>query len=251
MKVCIVMPGFNEAGGIEEFISEITFSCKSFDPVIIFVNDSSTDNTIEVFDKILRVNSKVRLVNNVKNLGHGPSTLNALSCGVAEDADIVIAVDGDGQFLGLDIFSALTKFVTGQYEILEGVRQSRQDPIYRKITSVCTRLLIFSRCFKFPKDGNTPFRIYQSKILESLISGIDKSCTVPNLVISTKTRQSNLLICEFPVESILRRGLVSSSVSWGNRRDSIPSRKFIDFSLKAFIDFYVSTQSEKNMLLDS
>ena len=52
MSISIVMPAWNEAEGIAEFIIELRNSFIGLDPQFFVVNDCSTDETIKEIDKL-------------------------------------------------------------------------------------------------------------------------------------------------------------------------------------------------------
>ena len=70
-----------------------------------------------------------------RNRGHGPSTLAALREAIATGADQVVAVDGDGQFRGEDLVRLAREGSEHDYDVVEGVRSGRKDPVYRAIVS--------------------------------------------------------------------------------------------------------------------
>lgn len=238
MKTCIVMPAFNEQSGIKEFLDELSLACKRYNPDFFIVDDKSTDGMNEILVNLSQQNEHIHVVRNEKNLGHGPSTVKALWLGLESGSDVIVAVDGDGQFLGRDILKALDLLQSAECDIVEGVRRHRHDPIYRQFVSGVTRLFVFLRCGKVPKDANTPLRVYRRSALQPLLRELSIYATVPNLLISTRARNSNLDIFEFSVTSISRRGEDITSVTWKNRVSFLPSVKFLKFIAVATKTFW-------------
>ena len=233
VNLAVVMPAFNEAEGLPEFISEILASLDACEPQIIVVNDHSSDDTSGVLANLAEENSWVSFVTNSVNMGHGPSTLRALGLGLESQARVVLAVDGDGQFTGAGIRKALEVFQDLEPDILEGIRVARQEPPYRKAVTMLTRLLVWSRCGSFPKDANTPLRIYSASALSFLLPRIPADSPVPNLVVSALTRKSGLNFVQVEVQSIPRRGSDQSGSTWGRSIRTLPSGRFIRFCLQA------------------
>ena len=96
MLISIVVPIHNEAIGLAQFHRTLRNSIDnmphSFE--IWYVNDGSTDNTVELVRGIIRDDSRVRLINLSRNFGHQA----ALTAGLDfADGDVVITMDGDGQ----------------------------------------------------------------------------------------------------------------------------------------------------------
>jgi len=238
MKVCVVMPAFNESSGITDFLNDLNSEFDAFSPKFFVIDDKSTDGMQRILDDLSRKNPRIKTLRNEANLGHGPSTVKALRIGLESGSDYIVAVDGDGQFLGKEVAETFKILISAPYDVVEGVRTFRSNPTYRQFVSAVTRLLVFFRCGKFPKDANTPLRAYRRPSLEFLLSEFDDAIPVPNLLISVKVRKSKLSVCEHPVVSISRRGDDENSVSWNNKISFFPSLTFIRFSLNATKSFW-------------
>jgi glycosyltransferase involved in cell wall biosynthesis len=201
------------------------------------IDDCSTDSTSQVVDSVRRNGIDARALRNVSNSGHGPSTLRALEEGMKTDADLVVAVDGDGQFYGSDLARVVQRSVDTGCDVVEGDRRNRGDPLYRRAVSLTTRLLVFVKSRKFPRDANTPLRVYRPEVLRRLLEVIDDDCVVPNLAISAHSRRWGLRIESLEVQSIPRRGADKTGTTWGKSRRQLPSQRFVKFCVRAIRDF--------------
>lgn len=239
-SVCIVMPAYNEAEGIEQFLRELSESFSSWDRSFIVVNDCSKDQTSAVVTALKDSGFPVTLMENSINSGHGPSTLNALRAGLASGADVVIATDGDGQFLGAQVRVIADALISNKADVVEGVRTSRTDPGYRKITTLTTRGLVWSKVRQLPRDANTPLRVYSSGALVRILPLLPERSMTPNLLISAVTRRGNFRFLEIPVTAIPRRGVSEVGTSWG-RGSVLPSRRFIRFCAGAAKEWFTTS----------
>jgi dolichol-phosphate mannosyltransferase len=228
------MPAFNESEGIEEFITEIA-NCISTELTFVVVDDTSTDTTFQVIEKLAK-SKKIILHRNKQNLGHGPSTIAALRLACKVKCDYVISTDGDGQFQGKDFQRLLITALDGKFEIVEGVRTSRNDPLYRKLPSLVTRLIVFAKSARYPKDGNTPLRLYRREMLEKILQATERNLYVPNVFISSVIRKNNFYIGEIEVLSLPRRGKNKVGTMWKSKNNSLPPKKFIKFCLSSFLE---------------
>lgn len=233
MTLAVVMPAWNEAEGIAGFLHELNDELSRWQPTFVVVDDCSTDATAQVTADVRAAGIDVRVHTNPRNMGHGPSTLRALRLGLAMQPTAVLALDGDGQFVGSDVAVVVEKLLTSQADIVEGVRRERNDPIYRRTVSAATRGLVWARSHQLPADANTPLRAYGPKVLSQLLEVIPENASTPNLLISAVCRRSGLRIMELPVRSIPRRGSDQQGSTWKNRRKSLPSRRFVDFCANA------------------
>jgi glycosyltransferase involved in cell wall biosynthesis len=253
MKIVFTMPVYNEEEGIVKFCDEIIETFKEFEVQIILVNDLSTDNSKEVISEKLMTNyeSNIILINNSKNLGHGPSTLKGMRRALkVTDSNIIVTVDGDGQFYSDEIMSLVKQHVELKADITEGVRINRQDPTFRKVSTIVCKILVFAASRKLPQDANTCLRIYQPKSLEFMVKKIREDFMIPNVLISTITRNEGFAYKQIQINSIPRRGAESVGSTWKQKFSRIPSRRYLVFCMRAtlqwFSIFYLGRKSATN-----
>ena len=232
------MPAYNEDSGIAEFIGELHEHLEKWQPIFFIVDDCSKDQTVVVAAARAEQGIAIKVVPNEVNSGHGPSTVRALQLGLTNESELVVAIDGDGQFLGSDVAKVVQLMLESNCDIAEGVRTQRGDPIYRQLVSLTTRLLVFSRSRRFPLDANTPLRVYRVSALRRHLDALNPDTMIPNLVISSNSRRWKMNVQEIEVRSIPRRGLDQSSITWGKSRRQLPTRRFLKFCVGATKDFF-------------
>jgi glycosyltransferase involved in cell wall biosynthesis len=96
-SLSIVSPVFNEAGNLESFIKEIREVLPELDvgeTEVIFVDDSSTDNSWELIQKIARREPDILGIKFQKNAGQASALLAGLK---AAKGDYVLTIDSDLQ----------------------------------------------------------------------------------------------------------------------------------------------------------
>jgi|688.fasta_scaffold532449_2 glycosyltransferase involved in cell wall biosynthesis len=231
--LCITMPCFNEAEGLEGFIEELFSELDIYLVKIIIINDNSTDDTLFVINKLLSRFPKVICHTNKVNLGHGPSSVIGMRLALETQSEYILTIDGDGQFLPLEIKEFLQNESLSDFEVLEGVRKKRKDPYFRKIVTFLLRVMVYFSTKKFPSDANTPLRLYHRSTLEKLVTSIDPSSPTPNLRISILSRKLNLKIQQREFTSIVRRGHSQTGTTWKSKRDYLPSKRFLSFCFRA------------------
>jgi len=240
-KVVVAMPVYNEASGIQEFLLEILYEFKNVDILIVIIDDCSQDNTRQIVESFSKeFPNKIIYRRNALNSGHGVSTLRAISESLNTDSEIIITVDGDGQFYGYDIFrtySILEK--SKKLCVVETIRKNRHDPTFRKVISFATRIIVLIKSKQTTADANSPLRAYRRDALEELTKElISKKISIPNIWLSTLIRRKNVERFETEVSFIPRRGDDENSVTWQQRFDFLPSRRLIVFCLIALIEIF-------------
>jgi dolichol-phosphate mannosyltransferase len=233
MIVVITMPAYNEEG-ITDFIRDLYSSFRYENLKVIVINDNSTDLMEERLSEMkVKYDFDIHIVNNIENLGHGPSTIMGLRESLFLNPDVVISIDGDGQFVADEIAVHLQTFLASDVEIIEGCRISRRDPNYRRVSSLVTRILVGQICRISPRDANTPLRIYKPRILRAILETINPNLLTPNLYISAFSRLKKFKIVEVEVTSLPRRGKTEIGTTWKQTLVWLPSKRFMVFCLRA------------------
>lgn len=226
------MPAWNESEGLPGFLQELQ-TCIEYPCTFHVVDDHSSDDTVQELRRCAAMGLPVAWTVNDLNYGHGISTLAAWRLGLDQPSDLIVAVDGDGQFRGQDVNDLINAVISGDADVGEGVRQERGEAWFRRATSFMTRFLVWTRCGKWPQDANTPLRVYRPPILKDLLEKIPPDSLTPNLLVSVITRRQKNRLVEYPVASIDRRGSTEHGSTWGNRQKALPTRKFVTFCWKA------------------
>ncbi len=106
---------------------------------VIFVDDGSTDKSLEILKELAAADERVRVVSLRRNYGQTA----AMSAGIdAAKGDILIPMDADLQNDPADISRLLDKLNEG-YDVVSGWRKNRQDKlISRKIPSQIANRII-------------------------------------------------------------------------------------------------------------
>jgi len=139
-EISVLVPVMNEAGNIRPLIDEIVevFSGRSIE--IIYINDASTDSSVEELEKAQDELDCVHVLHHQYRAGQSA----ALRTGLAYSKAAIIAVlDGDGQNVPAD-FPALEKALLDIRPALGmagGVRQNRKDSWARRKASGFARFM--------------------------------------------------------------------------------------------------------------
>jgi dolichol-phosphate mannosyltransferase len=139
--VSVVVPLFNEAENVPNLQAELNSALSGLDYEIIFVDDGSTDRTIER----IAPDARVRVVRFEKNTGQSAAIYAGLQA--ARGATAVL-IDGDLQNDPADIPRLLAEIARGA-DLVCGYRAQRKDTRVKRLTS---RIANFVRS-RFTKDG--------------------------------------------------------------------------------------------------
>lgn len=127
-EISIVVPVFNEAGNIKILLDEIVTALGDENYEIIVVNDSSSDNSLDVLRELRSKIPQLRILSHTKNAGQS----RAIRTGaLSAKGDILCVLDGDGQNVPADFPKLIAHLrridASEQLAMVGGVRQKRQD----------------------------------------------------------------------------------------------------------------------------
>ena len=133
-KVSVVVSIYNEEESIEKFYSVCSGELKALDRdyELIFVNDGSTDNSLELLNEIALRDENVMVIAFSRNYGHEAAMIAGIDYA---KGDCIVCMDGDLQHPPKVIHDIVAKFDEG-YEVVSMIRTERQDGgFFRKLTS--------------------------------------------------------------------------------------------------------------------
>lgn len=133
-KLSIIVSVFNEEASIPMFYQELKNVLQNvdFEYEILYINDGSTDQSLDKIREIKQQDSRVHLIDFSRNFGHEAAMLAGLDfC----TGDAAVCMDADLQHPPRSIIEMWTKFQEG-FDVINMVRMDRQDGgFFRKITS--------------------------------------------------------------------------------------------------------------------
>ena len=159
----VVVPLYNEEDNVTLLTQKIHESLVGYDYQIIYVDDFSKDKTKKVVKDLK--DDKVHLIELKKNYGQSL----ALAAGIDyAEGEYIITMDGDLQNDPSDIPQMLTYAVSGEYDVVTGIRQKRKDSLVKKIPSKIANFLV-RRVTKLDiKDIGCALKVFTRDIAKDL-----------------------------------------------------------------------------------
>lgn len=170
-EISIVIPVFNEENNINNVYLNLKKALglsKIFNYEIIFVNDGSTDNSLEIINNIKKKNKKIKIINNQINKGLGYSIKKGM---LSSKKKFVFFLPGDNEhtFNGI---RPLLKDLSNYDIIIPYVQNKNARPLHRRIISMIYTLFInFLFLHRIPYYNGLV--VYRSVFLKKCLRKID------------------------------------------------------------------------------
>lgn len=163
-KLSIVVTVFNEEENIKPLVKSIFESLQGVDFEIIYVDDGSTDNTVQEIKSLN--NKKIKLIEFRKNFGQS----SALAGGIDHaEGEYIVTMDGDLQNDPSDIPMLLELAEKEDWDLINGIRANRQDGMFlRKIPSKIANAIIRKTTDVKIMDYGCALKIFKSGIAKNL-----------------------------------------------------------------------------------
>ena len=159
MNTLVCIPAFNEEGAIGKLVRKTL----SYVDSVVVCDDGSSDNTAKEAE-----NSGAHVIVHDENRGKGSALKSLFEHARHSSADIIITIDGDGQFLPEEIKKLTKPIIEKTSDVVVGYRfdNDTEMPSYRKIgnkildhaTNIATSITI--------RDTQSGFRAYSKNAIE-------------------------------------------------------------------------------------
>lgn len=176
--ISILFPVYNEIANLERLHIEIVEAMetlgRSFE--IVAVDDGSTDGSFEALKMLRDRDGRLRVIRLARNFGQNP----ALYAGFAHvRGEIVVTIDSDLQNPPSDIPALIRELETGDYDIVQGWRQQRQDNAFRKAASRGVNTLVSRLAGSNINDLGSGMKAYRRAIIERMCLSTHHSRYIP------------------------------------------------------------------------
>lgn len=157
--VCI--PAYNE----EKTIADIVKRSLNFVDKVIVCDDGSQDFTSKRAEQ-----SGAVIIKHEKNKGKGAAFKSLFNYAKKINADIMVTIDGDGQFLPEEINKLMNPIIEKNVDVVNGNRydSNKEMPAYRQVgNKMLDKITQLASNLPF-NDTQSGFRAYSKKAIESI-----------------------------------------------------------------------------------
>lgn len=201
-KVAIVIPAYNEERTVGRVIEEIPREIEGVDSVrVIVVSDGSTDGTENEAKKA----GADRIITFKQNMGLSRAFKAGLEAALETDADIIVSIDADGQYVPGEIPKLIEPIIKQEADIVLGSRfkgHIEHMPLKKKIGNIiATKVTRFVSGFPV-SDAQTGFRAFSREaalrlnifsdytyVQETIIQAVHKDFTIVEIPCNFRRRE--------------------------------------------------------------
>ncbi len=225
MKLSIIIPMYNEQESLDSLFLELSdLFGQEAKTEIIFINDGSSDNTLNILESKIKNYPSWSIINLYRNYGKSV----ALQAGFDNSkGEIIATMDADLQDNPKEIHRLIKELENG-YDVVSGWKKNRKDPLEKKIASKIFNF--FVRVFSGLKihDSNCGIKVFKREVTEMLTLYGGRHRYIPLLA-----HQKKFLISEVVVDHREREFGISK---YGVKRYS---DGFFDFLTILFLGKYM------------
>jgi glycosyltransferase involved in cell wall biosynthesis len=166
MDISVVIPLLNEADSLRELCKRL---CDALGPLsrrweVIFINDGSTDGSMDVLRALHAENDNVKVLVFGRNLGKSA----ALSVGFREAAgEVVFTMDADLQDDPAELPGMLEMIESG-YDLVSGWKRERHDPISKRLPSKIYNAVTARLSGVHIHDMNCGLKAYRKQVVKTI-----------------------------------------------------------------------------------
>ena len=164
-KVSVIIPSFNEESNIKPLFDAISKNTKEYNVELIFIDDGSSDKTLENIKNLASQSIDIRYISFTRNFGHQ----NALKAGYDfATGDCIISMDGDMQHPP-ELIPEMIRLWQQGYKIVSTKRKHTKSlSFFKRITSrLYYKILNFFSEIKI-ENGSSDFRLLDKKVVQEL-----------------------------------------------------------------------------------
>lgn len=182
VKHCdIVIPVYNEEENIKELYHQILAVMEglTIDYRVIFVDDGSTDDTLDVIESLANADHHIQFISFTRNFGHQVALMAGLD---HSSGDCVITMDGDLQHPPQLIPELLRLWEAG-YKVVSTVREDPESiPLFKKASAEVFYKLIGRIADVKIEPGSADCRLLDREVIAVLTRFHEKSKFLRGLI---------------------------------------------------------------------
>jgi glycosyltransferase involved in cell wall biosynthesis len=162
MLISFIIPVLNEHESLQQLYAEILQNVKPHNYEIIFIDDGSTDDSLNVMKSLAKQDSHVKIISFRRNFGKAAALQSGFDFA---KGDLVFTMDADLQDNPVDIPDFIKKIEEG-YDLVSGWKKKRHDPINKRLPSKFFNAITSSYFGLKLHDFNCGYKVYRKEVIK-------------------------------------------------------------------------------------
>ncbi|MCB0345026.1 MAG: glycosyltransferase family 2 protein [Bdellovibrionales bacterium] len=237
----VVIPVYNEAGHLEEFLKWLDPFKFPLDKELVIVDDCSKDNSYEILSGF-KFSSKVQVIKHEHNKGKGAAVHTGIA---AATGDVICVQDADFEYDIEDLPKLLEPIVSGRADVVFGSRFKRSEQVHRTFHYLINRFLtICSNLLSglYLSDMETCYKIFRADVIKNLNLESKRFGFEPE--VTAKIARLKLRVMELPISYFPRNYIEGKKITW---KDGVAALKHIIYfnCMQSKREFFKTSLPEK------
>ena len=165
MKISVIIPVYNEVESINELYNQLTKALEEYIPYeIIFIDDGSSDDSVEIIKKICELNNSTNLIQFQRNYGKSAALAEGFKYA---NGNYIVTLDADLQDDPSEIKNLVNKLEEG-FDLVSGWKKDRKDPLSKRLPSKLFNFVTRLFTGVHIHDFNCGLKIYRKAVVKTL-----------------------------------------------------------------------------------
>lgn len=195
MKISVIIPVYNEVESINELYKQLLKALQEFSRYeIIFIDDGSSDGSVETIKKISELDNSINLIQFHRNYGKSAALAEGFK---HAKGNYIVTMDADLQDDPKEISNLINKLEEG-FDLVSGWKKDRKDPLSKRLPSKLFNFV--TRLFTGVNihDFNCGLKIYRKAVVKTLELYGGRHRYIPAMVGQKKFKVSEIIVNHRP-----------------------------------------------------
>ncbi|MFN4150109.1 MAG: glycosyltransferase family 2 protein, partial [Candidatus Sericytochromatia bacterium] len=191
MDISVVTTLYYSENYINEFYNQIISSLKEItnDFEIIFVNDGSPDNSLEVTLELKKNDSRIKILDLSRNFGHHKAIMTGLS---ESKGEFVFLIDSDLEENPNLLKVFWNEINNTDFDVIYSLQKYRKGNYFEKISGfIFYKVFNFFSYIKIPESAST-CRIMKRRYIDELIKFKESDLFITGVLAATGFKQKGI-----------------------------------------------------------
>lgn len=224
MKVSLIIPIYNEARHLKQFLQAIDQLDLGFEKELVLVNDHSTDGSNKILDGFPFSSAKI-IHHQPVNSGKGACLHRGFELATG---DVIIIQDADFEYDPEELPKLIAPIAANKADVVYGSRFKKNNPqVHRTFHYLANRLLtILSNIFSgmYLTDMETCYKIFRADIIKNINLSSKRFGFEPE--VTAKLARLKIRVMELPISYFPRNYMEGKKITW---RDGVAALWLITY----------------------